>query len=54
VLIGRSHPFVWVSPLRADTFLFGIFTGVGTSVGAFSRRMYGFENRFTSVQSRSA
>jgi peptidoglycan/LPS O-acetylase OafA/YrhL len=34
VLIGRSHPFVWVSPLRADTFLFGIFMGLGTSVGA--------------------
>lgn len=33
VLIGRSHPFIWVSPLRADTFLFGIFMGLGTGIG---------------------
>jgi len=34
VLIGRTHPFVWVSPLRADTFLFGMYMGLSTTVGS--------------------
>lgn len=38
VLPGRQHPYVWVSPLKADTFLFGIFLGLCTSVGASERR----------------
>lgn len=37
VLLGRQHPYVWVSPLRADTFLFGIFLGLCTSVGTGKR-----------------
>lgn len=38
VVLGRQHPYVWVSPLRADTFLFGIFLGLCTSIGADKRR----------------
>lgn len=38
VLLGRKHPYVWVSPLRADTFLFGIFMGLCTSVGEGAKR----------------
>lgn len=34
VLLGRDHPYVWVSPLRADTFLFGIYLGLCTRVGS--------------------
>lgn len=33
VLLGREHPYIWVSPLRADTFLFGIYLGLCTGVG---------------------
>lgn len=33
VMLGREHPYVWVSPLRADTFLFGIYLGLCTGVG---------------------
>lgn len=39
VFLGRQHPYVWVSPLRADTFLFGIFLGLCTSIGAEKRRV---------------
>jgi peptidoglycan/LPS O-acetylase OafA/YrhL len=38
VLLGRQHPYVWVSPLRADTFLFGICIGLCTSVGSSAHR----------------
>ena len=34
VLLGREHPYIWVSPLRADTFLFGIYLGLCTGVGS--------------------
>jgi len=39
VMLGRQHPYVWVSPLRADTFLFGVFLGLCTSIGADRRRI---------------
>lgn len=38
VMLGRQHPYVWVSPLRSDTFLFGVFLGLCTSVGSTARR----------------
>ncbi|MFM0435890.1 acyltransferase [Paraburkholderia strydomiana] len=34
VLLGRIHPYVYASPLRADTFLCGIYLALGTRIGA--------------------
>lgn len=34
VLLGRTHPYIYVTPLRSDTFLCGAYLALGTSVGA--------------------
>ncbi|MCS3839376.1 peptidoglycan/LPS O-acetylase OafA/YrhL [Pseudomonas sp. JAI111] len=40
VLLGREHPYIWVSPLRADTFLFGIYLGLCTGVGSNATKSF--------------